>query len=56
MKITIEIPRAAAEEFSIPLYTVPSAILANFVTDKLMLGLQEMGFPEADVETIITND
>ncbi|MBD2816831.1 hypothetical protein ID850_19380 [Xenorhabdus sp. Flor] len=54
-KITIEITRATAEEFVIPLYTVPSELLSDFVTDKMVLGLQQMGFPESNIDVLITD-
>ncbi|MBE8595348.1 hypothetical protein IQ209_02135 [Xenorhabdus sp. BG5] len=55
-KVTIEITRAAAEEFTIPFYTVPGEMLADFVTDKIITALQEMSFPEADIDVFITDD
>ncbi|MEX0445974.1 hypothetical protein [Xenorhabdus sp. SGI246] len=55
-KIKIEMTRTAAEEFTIPLYTVPSEMLSDFVIDKVVPGLQQIGFPESDIEVLITDD
>ncbi|WP_319927525.1 hypothetical protein [Xenorhabdus littoralis] len=52
-KITIEMTRATAEEFVIPIYTVPNEMLAGFVIDKIVIGLQTMGFSESNIDVSI---